>query len=157
VSITDQAPGGSSLQDRITEVLGRIPRGLLTNGQWRDAGVGGTFEVEHPATGEVVATPASATHEDAAARAQEGWTRISARSRSEILCTTFDLVQERAEDLSEDTSLQYIGAGNPWGALPPYSRPGNPPCRLLITPPRQGAERCPTTAGPMTVSLRAAV
>jgi succinate-semialdehyde dehydrogenase/glutarate-semialdehyde dehydrogenase len=62
--------------------------------------------VENPATGEVIATMASATREDAqaamdaAADAQESWARTPARERSEILRRAFDLVQERAEDLA---------------------------------------------------------
>ncbi|MFI7495556.1 NAD-dependent succinate-semialdehyde dehydrogenase, partial [Kocuria sp. M4R2S49] len=65
-----------------------------------------TFEVENPATGEVIATMASATRADsqaamdAAADAQESWARTPARERSEILRRAFDLVQERAEDLA---------------------------------------------------------
>ncbi|MHC5559643.1 NAD-dependent succinate-semialdehyde dehydrogenase [Kocuria sp. U4B] len=108
MSITDKAPGTTSGIDRarIEEVLGRTPKGLLINGAWRAASDGGTFEVENPATGEVIATLASATRADAAAAmdaaatAQEGWARTSARSRSEILRAAFDLVVERAEDLA---------------------------------------------------------
>ncbi|MCC5782235.1 NAD-dependent succinate-semialdehyde dehydrogenase [Kocuria sp. CCUG 69068] len=94
------------MTDRITEVLGRTPTGLLINGQWRDASDGSTFEVENPATGQVLATMASATRQDsqaamdAAADAQESWARTPARERSEILRAAFDLVQERAEDLA---------------------------------------------------------
>ncbi|TDL40303.1 NAD-dependent succinate-semialdehyde dehydrogenase [Kocuria rosea] len=94
------------MKDRIAAVLAKTPTGLLINGQWREASDGGTFEVENPATGEVIATMASATRADsqaamdAAADAQESWARTPARERSEILRRAFDLVQERAEDLA---------------------------------------------------------
>ncbi|KNC20113.1 succinate-semialdehyde dehydrogenase [Arthrobacter sp. RIT-PI-e] len=96
----------STLGTRIDGVLQRTPTGLLIGGHWREASDGGTFDVENPATGEVLATLASATREDAqaamdaAADAQEYWARTSSRSRSEILRRAFDLVQERAEDLA---------------------------------------------------------
>ncbi|WP_298583335.1 NAD-dependent succinate-semialdehyde dehydrogenase [uncultured Kocuria sp.] len=106
MSTTDKAPAATGMQDRIEAVLAKTPTGLLINGQWRDASDGATFEVENPATGEVLATMASATREDsqaamdAAADAQESWARTPARERSEILRRAFDLVQERAEDLA---------------------------------------------------------
>jgi len=102
MSTTDKAPAATGMKDRIEAVLAKTPTGLLINGQWRDASDGGTFEVENPATGEVIATMASATREDsqaamdAAADAQESWARTPARERSEILRRAFDLVQERA-------------------------------------------------------------
>ncbi|RLY91673.1 NAD-dependent succinate-semialdehyde dehydrogenase [Kocuria tytonicola] len=95
-----------SIHDKVSAVLEATPKGLLINGEWRDASDGGTFDVENPATGDVLATLASATEEDsraamdAAANAQESWARTSARERSEILRRAFDLVQEHAEDLA---------------------------------------------------------
>ncbi|WP_206064065.1 NAD-dependent succinate-semialdehyde dehydrogenase [Kocuria rosea] len=106
MSTTDKAPAATGMKDRIAAVLAKTPTGLLINGQWREASDGGTFEVENPATGEVIATMASATRADsqaamdAAADAQESWARTPARERSEILRRAFDLVQERAEDLA---------------------------------------------------------
>ena len=67
MSITEKAPGASGIQDRIAAVLARTPKGLLIDGQWRDASDGSPFEVENPATGEVLATMASATRADAQA------------------------------------------------------------------------------------------
>ncbi|MCD1145954.1 NAD-dependent succinate-semialdehyde dehydrogenase [Kocuria sp. LUK] len=96
----------TALRDRVETVLAATPKGLLINGQWREASDGSTFEVENPATGEVLAEMASATREDAAAamdaaaNAQEAWARTPARERAEILRRAFDLVQERAEDLA---------------------------------------------------------
>jgi succinate-semialdehyde dehydrogenase/glutarate-semialdehyde dehydrogenase len=106
MSTTEQAPAAPGIKDRIADLLEKTPKGLLINGQWRDASDGATFEVENPATGEVLATLASATREDAqaamdaAAEAQESWARTPARTRSEILRRAFDLVQERYDDLA---------------------------------------------------------
>lgn len=51
----------------VEQLLAKVPTGLLINGQWRDAASGETFDVENPATGEVLATLASANSEDAVA------------------------------------------------------------------------------------------
>ena len=59
-----------------------------------------------PATGEVLATLASATSEDAIAAldaadaAQAFWAQTAPRVRAEILRRAFDLVTERAEDFA---------------------------------------------------------
>ena len=53
--------------EREAALLASVPTGLLIGGQWRDASDGGTFDVHDPATGEVLATLASATSEDALA------------------------------------------------------------------------------------------
>ncbi|MFI7483972.1 NAD-dependent succinate-semialdehyde dehydrogenase [Kocuria sp. M1R5S2] len=106
MSITDKAPAAPGIKDRIADLLAKTPKGLLIDGRWRDASDGATFDVENPATGEVIATLASATREDAqaamnaAATAQESWARTPARERSEILRAAFDLVQERYDDLA---------------------------------------------------------
>ena len=91
---------------REAELLESVPKGLLINGEWRDASDGGTFDVLDPATGKVLATLASATSEDAKAAldaadaVQASWARTSARERSEILRRGFELIQERAEDFA---------------------------------------------------------
>ncbi len=53
--------------EREATLLASVPTGLLIGGQWLDASDGGTFDVHDPATGEVLATLASATSEDAVA------------------------------------------------------------------------------------------
>ncbi len=106
MSITEKAATAASLQERVSALLAATPTGLLIDGVWREASDGGTFEVENPATGQVIATMASATRADAAAamdaaaNAQQSWARTPARERAEILRRAFDLVQERAEDLA---------------------------------------------------------
>ncbi|MFE5838133.1 NAD-dependent succinate-semialdehyde dehydrogenase [Arthrobacter sp. NPDC056493] len=92
--------------ERETGLLASVPTGLLINGAWRDASGGGTFDVEDPATGKVLATLASATSEDALAAldaadaVQASWARTAPRHRAEILRRAFDLVTERAEDFA---------------------------------------------------------
>src|SRR5687768_12998337 len=92
--------------EREASLLASVPTGLLIGGQWRDASDGGTFYVHDPATGEVLATLASATSEDALAAldaadaAQASWARTAPRTRAEILHRAFDLVTERAEDFA---------------------------------------------------------
>ncbi|MBT2549332.1 NAD-dependent succinate-semialdehyde dehydrogenase [Arthrobacter sp. ISL-65] len=92
--------------ERETGLLESVPTGLLINGEWRAASGGGTFDVEDPATGKVLATLASATSEDALAAldaadaVQAAWARTAPRERAEILRRAFELVTERAEDFA---------------------------------------------------------
>jgi succinate-semialdehyde dehydrogenase/glutarate-semialdehyde dehydrogenase len=96
----------------ITSLLAKVPTGLLIGGQWRDSSDGTTVDVENPATGETLATLASATGEDAvaaldaASAAQDAWARTAPRTRSEILRKAFDLVHERAEDFATLMTLE---------------------------------------------------
>ncbi|TFD71000.1 NAD-dependent succinate-semialdehyde dehydrogenase [Cryobacterium sp. Hb1] len=102
------SPAGSSdiSAAREAALIASVPTGLLIDGQWRNASDGGTFNVYDPAIGEVLATLASATSEDAVAaldaadKAQFGWARTAPRERAEILRRAFDLVTERAEDFA---------------------------------------------------------
>ncbi|WP_284980068.1 aldehyde dehydrogenase family protein, partial [Arthrobacter sp. fls2-241-R2A-200] len=85
-------------RERETSLLAAVTTGLLINGEWREASDDGTFDVQDPATGQVLATLASATSEDAIAaldaadRAQAEWARTAPRVRAEILRRAFDLV-----------------------------------------------------------------
>lgn len=96
----------------ISEVLSKVPTGLLINGEWVDAQDGATFDVENPATGEVIATLASAGEADAqaaldaACTVQDEWAATSPRERSNILRRAFDLVQERAETFATLMTLE---------------------------------------------------
>ena len=47
------------------ELIAKTPTQLFINGKWLDSSSSETFEVENPATGEVIATVASATGDDA--------------------------------------------------------------------------------------------
>ena len=89
-----------------TTVLEAVPDGLFIGGEWRPARGGGTLEVVDPATGSAIRTIADATEEDgraaldAAVEAAPDWARTPPRERSEILRRTFELVQQRKDDLA---------------------------------------------------------
>src|SRR5580692_8546719 len=87
------------------EAIG-VPTQLLIAGAWVDASDHSTFEVDDPATGEVIAEVANGTVEDglaavtAAAEALPAWAATAPRQRAEILRRTFELMTERSEDLA---------------------------------------------------------
>lgn len=89
-----------------------IPTGLLIGARWRDASDGKVFEVECPATGEVLATVADGGAADAddalaaAVAAQAPWARTAPRHRSEILRRAYDLVMARQDWLAEVMTLE---------------------------------------------------
>ncbi len=89
---------------REREVLGRVPTGLLIGGRWRE--VSARFDVEDPATGQVIArvgdaTAADATDAlDAAVAAQDAWAATPPRHRGEILRRAYELLTERIDDLA---------------------------------------------------------
>ncbi|MFD1718363.1 NAD-dependent succinate-semialdehyde dehydrogenase [Georgenia deserti] len=94
------------MSDRETALLAEVPGQLFIGGRWIDAENGATLAVEDPATGKVLrevadASAADATRAlDAAVAAQHEWETTPPRTRSDILRRTFDLVQDRAEDLT---------------------------------------------------------
>lgn len=96
----------------IEELLAKVDKRLYINGEWRDGSTGETFDVENPATGEVIATLASATSDDAldaltaADEAQASWARTAPRERAEILRRGFDLVIERTEEFATLMTLE---------------------------------------------------
>ncbi|MDO5494408.1 MAG: NAD-dependent succinate-semialdehyde dehydrogenase [bacterium] len=85
---------------------------LFIGGEWRDASNGATFEVRNPATGEVLATIASATPEDgmaaleAASNAQEEWAATPSRVRSNLMRAAFDRVIELTEEFATLMTLE---------------------------------------------------
>jgi len=87
-------------------VLAAVPKQLLIGGEWRDASGGATFEVEDPATGQVLCSVADASPDDAraaldaAVAAQAGWAATPPNERSEILHRAFLALGERAEELA---------------------------------------------------------
>jgi succinate-semialdehyde dehydrogenase/glutarate-semialdehyde dehydrogenase len=82
------------------------PTQLLVGGLWMDSSDGRTFEVEDPATGEVIAVVADGSVEDglaavsAAYEALPGWSATPPRQRAEVLRRMFDLMTERTEELA---------------------------------------------------------
>lgn len=94
------------------DLLAKVPTGLLINGEWVDAITGETYDVENPATGDIIATLQSAGSEDAmkaldaACAVQKDWVHTPARERSEILRRAFELVIERADDFATLMTLE---------------------------------------------------
>ncbi|HJD69645.1 MAG TPA: NAD-dependent succinate-semialdehyde dehydrogenase [Corynebacterium kroppenstedtii] len=93
-------------------LIEETPTQLFINGKWVNSSSSETFDVENPATGEVIATVASATGDDAikaldaASDAQYEWSHTSSRERSSILKKAFDLVQENSEELATLMTLE---------------------------------------------------
>ncbi|WP_062461348.1 NAD-dependent succinate-semialdehyde dehydrogenase [Demequina soli] len=87
-------------------LLDSVPTLLHIGGEWVPASSAATFDVLDPSTGEVIASIADATPEDAqraldaAVAAQDAWAATAPRVRSDILRRAFDLVRERAEDFA---------------------------------------------------------
>src|SRR3954471_1314091 len=95
-----------------TAALADVPTRLFLGGEWRDAADGGTFEVDNPATGEVIATVASATIADAkkaldaAERAFPAWAAAKPRERGEVLRKAFELIMADKEALARLITME---------------------------------------------------
>jgi succinate-semialdehyde dehydrogenase/glutarate-semialdehyde dehydrogenase len=83
-----------------------VPTNCLIGGVWRAASDGDSFDVEDPATGDVIASVASASVDDgiaavAAARdALPSWAAMPPRDRAEILRRAFEIMTERREEIA---------------------------------------------------------
>jgi succinate-semialdehyde dehydrogenase / glutarate-semialdehyde dehydrogenase len=88
------------------------PVDLFLGGKWVPASSGGRFDVHDPATGDVIASVADGTVEDAVAAvdaadaAAVAWAATAPRERAEILRRAFDLMTERADELARLISLE---------------------------------------------------
>src|SRR5581483_8613438 len=91
---------------RETQVVTRVHKDLFIAGKWQPATGGGTFTVDDPATGEVIAEIANATPSDgkaaldAAVAAQPDWAAYPPRERGEILRRAYELLHQRIDDLA---------------------------------------------------------
>jgi succinate-semialdehyde dehydrogenase / glutarate-semialdehyde dehydrogenase len=97
-------------------LLDEVPTELFVGGQWRAAENAARFDVESPATGEVLAAVADASPADgraaldAAVEAQHHWADTAPRERAEILRSAWELTMERREQLA---SLMTAEMGKP--------------------------------------------
>src|SRR6056297_308552 len=86
---------------------------LLIGGEWRDGVDGERFDVEDPATEEVVASVAAGTTAeataacDAAASAQPGWAAVAPRERAEVLRRCWQLLVDHTEELARLVTLEH--------------------------------------------------
>ncbi|EWT01930.1 succinate-semialdehyde dehydrogenase [Intrasporangium oryzae NRRL B-24470] len=93
-------------------LVSSVPTGLFVAGEWRESSDRSRFDVEDPATGEVVASVADATVADgdaalaAASAAQEAWARTAPRERGELLRAAYELLIERTEHFARLISLE---------------------------------------------------
>ncbi|PYE19899.1 succinate semialdehyde dehydrogenase [Williamsia limnetica] len=93
-------------KSRAADLIGALPTGLYIDGNWVPAADGATFEVENPATGEVIATVSKGGNADAtaaiesAAAHQKSWAATPPRERSEILRRAYELILDRQDDLA---------------------------------------------------------
>ncbi|HET9873521.1 MAG TPA: NAD-dependent succinate-semialdehyde dehydrogenase [Propionibacteriaceae bacterium] len=89
-----------------SDLLDRVPSGLLIAGEWVDAFEGRTLKVGNPATGQTLKAVADANAADAtraldgAVAAAEDWAATAPRQRGEILRAAFDLLQERRDEFA---------------------------------------------------------
>jgi succinate-semialdehyde dehydrogenase/glutarate-semialdehyde dehydrogenase len=92
--------------------LASIPTGLWIGGAQVAASGGQTFAVQNPATREVLLEVADAQPEDGAhalsvaASAQRRWATTPARERSDILRRTWELINERRNELAQVITLE---------------------------------------------------
>ncbi|HEV7656419.1 MAG TPA: NAD-dependent succinate-semialdehyde dehydrogenase [Mycobacteriales bacterium] len=88
------------------------PTDLFLGGKWVPASTGGRFDVYDPATGDVIASVADGSVQDALAAvdaadaAAAGWAATAPRERAEILRRAFELMTDRAEDLARLIALE---------------------------------------------------
>jgi succinate-semialdehyde dehydrogenase/glutarate-semialdehyde dehydrogenase len=92
--------------ERLSDLLSKIPDSLFIGGDWIPAASGERFAVEDPASGRYLAEVADAGTSDAAsamaaaAQAQDGWARTSARERSDVLRSVYAMLNERVDEVS---------------------------------------------------------
>ena len=90
----------------VADIIEGLGTGIHISGQWRDAKSSATFDVENPATGEVIATLADGGEADAleaidvAAATQAEWAATPSRERSEILRRAYELMISRADEIA---------------------------------------------------------
>jgi succinate-semialdehyde dehydrogenase / glutarate-semialdehyde dehydrogenase len=104
--------------EREAAVVDAVPKGLFIAGEWRDSSNGATLTVEDPSTQDALCDVADGTADDAAAAlaaadgVQAEWAATPPRERGEILRRTFELMNERADDLA---LLMTLEMGKPLG------------------------------------------
>ncbi len=90
---------------------------LYIGGQWLPASDGERFDVTDPSTGELIASVASGSPDDAraavaaASAASDAWAATAPRARGEILRRAFELMIENRDELAELISLE---SGKAW-------------------------------------------
>jgi succinate-semialdehyde dehydrogenase/glutarate-semialdehyde dehydrogenase len=87
-------------------VVEAVQKGLFIGGKWRESSSGATLQVEDPSTEQPICSIADGTAEDATAAldaacdAADAWAATPPRDRGEILRRTYELMNERIDDLA---------------------------------------------------------
>ncbi len=106
VAAQQNSEGASVTAQRETEVVAQVHKDLFIAGKWQQASDAGTFKVDDPATGAIIAEVANATPADgkaaldAAVAAQPDWATYPPRERGEILRRAYELLHARIDDLA---------------------------------------------------------
>jgi hypothetical protein len=130
------------------EAIG-APTQLLIAGRWMDASDQQTFDVDDPATGDVIASVANGSVEDglaavaAASAALPAWAATPPRQRAERLRRTFELMTQRTFPTPEEKSptLRSSFAGTPKRRFAPRAT-----CRRRLPEPI-GSSCCASPSG----------
>jgi succinate-semialdehyde dehydrogenase / glutarate-semialdehyde dehydrogenase len=91
----------------VTDVIAKIPTDLSIGGSWAASSDGERFDVHDPATGEVLASVASGSADDATAAiaaadvAAAEWRETAPRERGEVLRRAFEAMIARREEIAE--------------------------------------------------------
>lgn len=100
-------------RDAVADLMSRVPTGLFLDGTFQEAADSRRFDVLNPATGEVLASVASAGPADGeralevAQAAQRQWARTRARTRADILARAYELcVTTYRDDLAMLMTLE---------------------------------------------------
>jgi succinate-semialdehyde dehydrogenase/glutarate-semialdehyde dehydrogenase len=98
--------------DQEQQAIASVPKGLFVGGQWRDSSDGTTFDIEDPSTQEPLCSVANGTPDDAVAAldaacaAREEWAATPPRERGEVLRRTFQLMNDRADEMAIVLTLE---------------------------------------------------
>ena len=111
-------------------VIDEVTKGLVINGQVRDAAEGKTFPVEDPSTGEILCEVADASPDDgmaaldAANKAQPDWAATAPRERGEIRNPANEAPVDAASvPFPPGTTVLMFGTAEPADRTPGDSRP----------------------------------
>jgi acyl-CoA reductase-like NAD-dependent aldehyde dehydrogenase len=84
---------------------------MFVGGEWRPSLSGNTFDATSPVTGETIGTVPDGDREDAvraieaAARAADGWARLTAYERAAKMHTVGDIIESRRDELARTLTL----------------------------------------------------
>jgi succinate-semialdehyde dehydrogenase/glutarate-semialdehyde dehydrogenase len=102
----------------VSDIIGKIATDLSIGGSWTPGSDGERFDVFDPATGEAIASVASASADDAIAAvgaaytAAAPWRETAPRERGEVLRRAYEAMMRRREEIAEVIVRE---SGKSWG------------------------------------------